>query len=207
MFGKCGDPIKNWQLALFADSDLAGCIFTKKSTTGAILVIVGDNTWLPIGAICSKQGSVATSTPHAELIAADRATRQLGVPLLAVLERITKRSDLNLTLEEDNESAIACLKAGYSHTMRELSRLHGVSLASLNNIYCRKPNSNVFKLKYCPTKKQVADVFTKSLKTGSEWWPGIRKLGFAMSPSDFEAKYDTSIDPEDLAKKKKTQLA
>ena len=51
MFGKCGDPIKNWQLALYADSDFAGCIFTKKSTTGAILVIVADNTWLPVGVI------------------------------------------------------------------------------------------------------------------------------------------------------------
>ena len=47
MYSRCGNPIAEWNLALFADSDLAGCIWTKKSTTGALLVIVASHTWIP----------------------------------------------------------------------------------------------------------------------------------------------------------------
>ena len=80
--------------------------------------------------------------------------------------------------------------------MRDLARLHGVSLASLNDIYYREPNCNVCHLKYCPTKKQVADVFTKALKTGIEWWAALRKIGFALEPGDFEGFYDTKLEPK-----------
>ena len=63
----------------------------------------------------------------------NKASRSLGVPLTAIFERLAKR-DVVMTLEEDNETAIACMKAGFSHAMRDLARMSGVSLAALHEL-------------------------------------------------------------------------
>ena len=86
------------------------------------------------------------------------------MPILAVIECMPHR-DVHMTPEEDDESAIAAVKTGFSHTMKHLAQWHCVSLL-LHNIYIREPNINVCHIKVCPTKKQVADVFTKALDTG-----------------------------------------
>ncbi len=75
----------------------------------------------------------------------------------------------------------------------------------MNDIYHKRPNANVCKLKHSPTKKQVADLFTKSLKVGTEWWPAIRKLGFSLSLQDFDATYETSVEAKVDSKTKETR--
>ena len=45
-------------------------------------------------------------------------------------------------------------------------------------------------LLYVPCIKHTK-CFSQNGKTGAEWWGAIRSLGFALSPADFQASYDT----------------
>ena len=93
----------NLEVIGYSDSDLAGCVDSKKSTSGYIFTLAG-------GAISwksSKQTIVASSTMQAEFIACFEATGQAVwlknfLPGLKVVDSISKP----LTLYCDNEPAV-----------------------------------------------------------------------------------------------------
>ena len=63
-------------------------------------------------------------------------------------------------MQEDNESAIKILQAGYSLAMRHISRTHKYNLSQASEML-RLPG---FALVHCPTDKQVGDFLTKALE-------------------------------------------
>ena len=52
--GFVGDPPADLELWLFVDADFAGDQSDLKSTSGGFLVLVGPNTFFPLGHVCKK---------------------------------------------------------------------------------------------------------------------------------------------------------
>ena len=77
-----GDNPEDIQLALFADASFASWLGDSKSTSGAVLVLMGPNTYVPISWFCKKQGSISNSSTESELISLDAALRMEGIPAL-----------------------------------------------------------------------------------------------------------------------------
>ena len=75
-----GDCIANCNVHLFVDASFAGDLEDSKSTTGAMVVLVGQNTWIPITWLCKKQGAVSHSSTEAEVIALETSLRMEGIP-------------------------------------------------------------------------------------------------------------------------------
>ena len=83
-----GDKIEDCYLACFCDASFAGDLRDSKSTTGALLCLVGPQTFVPITWICKKQGAVSHSSSEAEVIALDSAVRMEGIPCLDLWEMV-----------------------------------------------------------------------------------------------------------------------
>jgi len=83
-----GDPPEDLQLAMFADASFASWLKDSKSTSGAILCLMGPNTYVPISWFCKKQGSISNSSTESELISLDAALRTEGIPALMLWETV-----------------------------------------------------------------------------------------------------------------------
>ena len=96
----------------WSDSDWAGCLDTRMSTSGYVFTFAG-------GAIswkCKRQSIVARSTAEAELVALDLAAREaLWLRKLKIELGIGEGS--NIKIHEDNEAAIA-ISAEHRRTQR-----------------------------------------------------------------------------------------
>jgi hypothetical protein len=73
---------------LFVDASFLGEMKDSKSTTGAIIVLVGPRTFVTIGWVCRKQGAVSHSSSEAEVIALEGSLRMEGLPALLLWEEI-----------------------------------------------------------------------------------------------------------------------
>jgi hypothetical protein len=83
-----GDELSACKLLLFCDAGFAGDLVDSKSTGGAILCLVGPNTFCPLTWICKKQGAVSHSSSEAEIIAMDAAMRLEGLPALCLWDLV-----------------------------------------------------------------------------------------------------------------------
>ena len=69
LYAVIADPVADWKLGMWTDSDYASCIWTKRSTAGVLIAITAPNSWAPIGATAQKAtGGSSESTPDAELV-------------------------------------------------------------------------------------------------------------------------------------------
>jgi hypothetical protein len=137
-------------LQVFADADYAGCLDTRRSTTGYVFLISGT----AVSWSSKLQHTVAVSTAEAEFMAAAAAVREaLWFKLLA--------DDLGwtlgcLTILGDNQAALHLLKnPAISHRAKHIDVLH---------LFAReRVVRGEVQFKYCPTEYNVADILTKSL--------------------------------------------
>jgi hypothetical protein len=83
-----GDEAKDCKLMLFVDASFAGDLVGSKSTTGALLCVIGPRTYCPITWLCKKQGAVSHSSTEAEVIAFDAGVRLEGLPSMDLWEEI-----------------------------------------------------------------------------------------------------------------------
>ena len=169
--GYVGDPLEDLYLRLYADADFAGCPKTSRSTSGVFLCLCGPKTWMPLTAISKKQGCVSHSTPEAELVALDHALRAEGLPALTFWETILGRP-VRLVLEEDNQTAITVLKTGYSTALRHMGRTHKVCLRWIHERIVDKE----VEVKYCLSKDQSADIFTKGFSEPIKWRAALENI-------------------------------
>ena len=79
-----GDAPEDCHLMLYCDASFAGDLQDSKSTTGGLLCIVGEHTFVPISWMCKKHGAVSHSSSEAEIIALDAALRLEGIPAMTV---------------------------------------------------------------------------------------------------------------------------
>ena len=75
-----GDRPEDIQAALFAEASFASWLGDSKSTSGAVLVLMGPNTYVPISCFCKKQGSTSNAATESELTSLDAALRVEGIP-------------------------------------------------------------------------------------------------------------------------------
>ncbi|CAE8585896.1 unnamed protein product, partial [Polarella glacialis] len=158
------DKAEDLFVRLFADADFAGCRDTARSTSGVFLGIYGKNTFVLVAAQAKKQSCVSHSTPEAEPVAANIALRTRGLPALEVFDKVFGRK-VKLFFEEDNNTAISTIKAGYSNTMRHLGRTHRVSLRWMHEVF----QDGQCEIRRCDTLLQAADIFTKGFTCRDKW--------------------------------------
>jgi hypothetical protein len=158
MIGWCGDSADALELKAYADADFAGCVRTLRSTTGVTLAVEGPNSKMILNAVSKRQTVVSHSTPEAEIVAADCAMRQEGMPTLALLSAIVGR-EVTLSMMEDNEAVIAICYCGKNPTMRYLNRTRKVGIFWLMEV-SKLPDLKLYKI---DIKLQAADIGTQRI--------------------------------------------
>lgn len=139
-------------LQAYTDSDYAGDLDDRKSTSGFVFLIAG-------GAVswCSKkQPIVALSTTEAEYIAAVSCATQ-AIWLTRVLGEIGEEDEDCILIKCDNNSAIQLSKNPVHHGRSKHIEVRFHYLRELTK-------EGKVKLIHCGTQDQVADIMTKPLK-------------------------------------------
>ncbi|CAL8134899.1 unnamed protein product [Prunus armeniaca] len=150
-YGLMYEKGKKAVLVGYCDSDWGGSIEDSKSTSRyAFSFGSGVFSWAFV-----KQNCVALSTLEAEYVSASKATTQ-AIWLRFVLEDFGELQADATPLKCDNTSAISITKNPVFHqrTKHIDRRYHFINDAL---------QQGVIDLVYCPTKDQVADIFTKAL--------------------------------------------
>jgi hypothetical protein len=139
------------QLVGYSDSDMAGDIDDRKSTSG-ILYFLGDS---PVAWQSQKQRVVALSSCEAEYIAGAAAACQ-GVWLRRLLEDMVGTDVSPPQLKMDNQSAIALSKNPVLHDRSKHidTRFHFLRVCV---------DEGAVRLAFVSTQGQLADVLTKAL--------------------------------------------
>jgi hypothetical protein len=174
--GFVGDPLDDLYLAIFADADFAGDRKDSKSTGGALLVLMGPNTFYPLGAISKKHGCTSHSTVEAEVVSLNTAIRTLGLPALDLWEKILGRP-VTLVAYEDNQATAKIVRSGKYAAMRHVKRTHGVQLSFLTE----QLRAGSYELEDCHTSVMAADIFTKFFICARKWHRAIQLIGVCKS--------------------------
>jgi transposase InsO family protein len=142
---------KEARLVGYSDSDMAGDVDTRKSTTGVGFFLGGNIiTWQS-----QKQRVVALSSCEAEYIAAATAACQ-GVWLARLLAELKGEETSTFTLKIDNESAIALSRNPVFH---DRSKHIDVKFHYIRECV----EENRVQLQSIRTEEQLADILTKAL--------------------------------------------
>ncbi|GKC32580.1 hypothetical protein Tco_1039874 [Tanacetum coccineum] len=150
-YGICFRKTKDFSLQGFTDSDWAGSIEDRKSTSDNCFVLgTGAISWSS-----KKQATVALSSTEAEYVAACASACQ-AVWLRGILSDLGQQQSRATSIKCDNQSAVM------------LSRnpvLHGrTKHIDIKHHYIRELIANEeIQLDTCRTDEQVADLLTKSL--------------------------------------------
>jgi hypothetical protein len=155
------------QLRAYADSDYAGDVDDRKSTSGFVFMLgIGAVSWSS-----KKQPVVTLSTTEAEFIAAASCACQ-GVWLRRILGNIGLEQVTNTVIYCDNNSAIKLSKNPVLHGRSKHIDVRFHFLRDLTR-------DGVVELVYCNTQEQITNIMTKPLKL--EAFLKLRdKLGMGM---------------------------
>ena len=192
------------QIEVFTDADFASCPHSAKSTSGIIITLRTGESHFPVYWLSKKQSSTARSTTEAEMIALATAMFSETENLQAYLEDLLD-TEVPVFFQQDNETVLAILKAGYSAKLRHMNRVHRVNVASI----CERLAEERVKAIYCSTKLQRANGFTKVISP--QEWPetleqlclseGPARTSVPAAPSQNEVPADplAESDPESVA--------
>lgn len=135
----------------YSDSNMAGDVDDRKSTTGVIYYL-GSN---PISWISQKQKVVALSSCEAEYIAATTATCQ-GISLARLLGSLLSEEPAKVQLKVDNQSTISLSRNPVFHDRSKHidTRYHFVRDCV---------ETGKVDVEHVETAKKLADILTKSL--------------------------------------------
>ncbi|GKV04797.1 hypothetical protein SLEP1_g16905 [Rubroshorea leprosula] len=152
LFYKKGDQT---DLAGFTDSDYAGDLDDRKSTSGFVFMLgSGAISWSS-----KKQPIVTLSTTKAEYVAATSCACQ-AIWLRRIMEELELNQHEATSIYCDNNSAIKLSKNPILHGRSK--HIH-VRYHFLRNLV----EDGTIELIYCKTEDQVADIFTKPLKVAA----------------------------------------
>lgn len=122
-FESSSSPTAENVLTAYSDSDYAACVDSRRSTSGAILMINGG----PITWLSRKQGIVATSTTEAEYVDAHEAAKKITWTR-GLLDSLHIGLALPTKLYIDNAAAEHLIKNPTSH--RRTKHIDKISLYS-----------------------------------------------------------------------------
>ena len=135
----------------FSDSDYAGNVDTRQSTSGFVFMLNGG----PVAWSSRRQSCVALSTTEAEFIAACEATKE-GVWLQRLVSGIMPQVKIPFELLCDNQSAIRLIKNPEFH---QRSKHIAVRYHFIRDLH----EAGTLTVRHISTDLQVADSFTKAL--------------------------------------------
>jgi len=151
-FGIFYNKGRNNDLVAYTDSDYAGDLGDRKSTSGYVFLLSsGTISWLS-----KKQPVVSLSTTEAEFIVAASYACQI-VWLKRVLEKLGLNQDKTTIIHCDSSSAI---KLSKNPVMHGRSKHIDVRFHFLREL----TKAGTVELIYCNTQDQIADIMTKPLK-------------------------------------------
>jgi hypothetical protein len=138
-------------LSTFSDGDYAGCLKTRRTTTGYVLILNGG----PVSWTFRRQQGVATSTTESEYTAAFEATKET-VWVRNLLHHISMEQQLPTTLFCDNQSAIKMVQNPEFHSRTKHIDVH-------IHFVREKQDDKTISIQYISTHDQLADILTKPL--------------------------------------------
>ena len=115
-------------LCVFTESDFASCLYTAKSTSGIVYVLVSGESSLPVMWQSKKQSSTARSTAEAELIACASALFGETLNLHSLIEALVEIG-VPVIFKQDNQVTITVIQSGYNAKLRSANRVHRINLA------------------------------------------------------------------------------
>ncbi|XP_073033839.1 secreted RxLR effector protein 161-like [Primulina eburnea] len=150
-FGLWYDHDSDFKLLGFTNSDWAGCLEDRKSTSGYVFSLGS-----AVISWCSKKQATTTlSSSEAEYVAATSAACQ-AVWLQRILEDLRNKEIEATKIYCDNKSAIAMSKNPSYHGR---SKHINLRIHFIRELVAKE----LITLEFCNTNEQVADIFTKSL--------------------------------------------
>ncbi len=156
----------------FSDSDWAGDVDDRKSTSGYIFQVGGTSvSWKS-----RKQSCVALSTAEAEYVALSQAAQE-AIWLRQLDTDLQGTSSEPTVIYEDNQSAICLSKNPQSH-----GRSKHIEIKY--HFIREQVGKRNIELKYCPSSDMVADMLTKGL--GKEKLEKLRVLAGLSQQSSFK---------------------
>lgn len=138
------------ELVGYSDSDWAADIKDRKSVTGGVIYFYGN----PVVWISKKQNCVTLSSTEAEYVAGCLIGAEL-IALKGIVKDITKIG-VDTILHMDNQGAIK-ISSTYENSKR--SKHIDIKYHFLKDVVYKK----ILYIRYVDTKKNVADILTKSL--------------------------------------------
>ncbi|KAG6521833.1 hypothetical protein ZIOFF_018966 [Zingiber officinale] len=145
---------KENKLVGYTDSDWAGSLDDRKSTSGYIFCL-GSKI---ISWVSKKQKTVSLSSAEAEYIAATDAACE-AVWLRRILSDVEQKQEAPITIFCDNNSTIAMTKNPVFHARTKHIELRHHFIRDL-------VSDKKIQLKFINTNKQLADGFTKAVSSG-----------------------------------------
>lgn len=136
----------------YTDSDYAGDLDDRKSTSGYVFLLGGG----AVAWMSKKQPVVTLSTTEAEYVAAASAACQ-GVWMRRLLETVKHPQNERTTIFCDNSSTI---KLSKNPVLHKRSKHIDVRFHFLRNL----TNEGIVELVHCSTEDQIANIMTKALK-------------------------------------------
>ena len=175
-----GDPLNSVFPVLCADADLAGCVYTQKSTDGSWHCVRGANTCWPISGISKRQNCVSNSSAESEMVSSSNAIRKIGLPSIELWDALLPHRPKMYFLE-DNQAMLQCIRTCKNSSMRHLLRTHRISVAFLHERY----RNGDFLFAHENGVNMPADIFTKAF-TDKAKWKRARQLINVVLPSEIQ---------------------
>ena len=152
-YGIMYETEKDFKLTGYTDSDWAGSVDDRKSTSGYVFQL-GNKV---VSWSSKKQATVALSSAEAEYIAATSAARE-AVWLRRILIDLQHKQETPTTMFCDNMSTIAMTKNPVFHSRSKHIEIRHHYIREL-------VDKKEIELQFCKTGEQLADIFTKPIST------------------------------------------
>ncbi|GJS59594.1 hypothetical protein Tco_0654378 [Tanacetum coccineum] len=181
-----------FELTAFSDADHAGCLDTRKSTSGGIQFL-GDKlvSWMS-----KKQNCTAMSLAEAEYVALSASCAQVMWMRTQLQDYGFNYNKIPLYYDSQSAIAISCNPVQHSRTKHIHTRYHFIK---------EQVENGIIELYFVRTEYQLADMFTKALPEDRFKYL-VRRIGMrCLTPADLEVvrlgiNPMIQPEPEDLPK-------
>ncbi|GJT37506.1 retrovirus-related pol polyprotein from transposon TNT 1-94 [Tanacetum coccineum] len=162
-----------FELTAFSDADHAGCVDTRKSTSGGIQFL-GDKlvSWMS-----KKQDCTAMSSAEAEYVALAASYAQVMWMRTQLQDYGFNYNKIPLFCDSQSAIAISCNPVQYSRTKHIHTRYHFIK---------EQVENGIIELYFVRTEYQLADMFTKALPEDRFLYL-VRRIGMrCLTPAELE---------------------
>ncbi|GJT64164.1 retrovirus-related pol polyprotein from transposon TNT 1-94 [Tanacetum coccineum] len=162
-----------FELTAFSDADHAGCVDTRKSTSGGIQFL-GDKlvSWMS-----KKQNCTAMSSAEAEYVALSASCAQVMWMRTQLQDYGFNYNKIPLYCDSQSAIAISCNPVQHSRTKHIHTRYHFIK---------EQVENGIIELYFVRTEYQLADMFTKALPE-ERFQYLVRRIGMrCLTPAELE---------------------